>query len=124
MSGCEKGAETELEIMWTNQHGTGPLTNDRVETQVILQYMCQPYPSGKVSDINEDFQLYTIRNGGNRNTQSFRQDDREDRSPRKDRGLHEPFHYYNTYIRRTRNKGIPRTIFYPYPQTHYCPFKA
>jgi len=124
MSGCEKDAQTELEIMWTNQHGTGPLTDDRVETQVILQYMCQPYPSGKVTDINNDFQRHTIRNGGNRNTQNFRLDDREDRQAVINRGLHEPFHHYNTMLRRIRNKGISRTSFYPYPQTHCYSFKG
>ena len=120
MSGCEKDAQTELEIMWTNQHGTGPKTDDRVETQVILQYMCQPYPSGKVSDINKDFERHTIRNGGNRNTQNFRQDEREDRVTRTALGLHEPFHHYNSLLRRIRNKGIHRTHLYPYLQTHCC----
>ena len=105
MSGCDKNAATELEIMWTNQHGTGPKTDDIVETQVILQYMCQAYPSGKVNDIYKDFQLHTIRNGGNRITQRFRRDQREDRLIRKDRGLHEPKEYYNAYVRRERNKG-------------------
>lgn len=107
MSGCDKNAPTEVEIMWTNQHGTGPKTDDRVETQVILQYMCQAYLPGKmeVKDINRDFQLHTIRNGGNRNTQTFRKDQREDRQIRKDRGLHEPKEYYNAYVRRERNKG-------------------
>ena len=105
MSGCEKDGQTELEIMWTNQHGTGPKTDDRVETQVILQYMCQAYPSGKVTNINTDFLLHTIRNGGNRNTQPFRNNDREDRLIKKDRGLHEPKEYYNVYMRRERNKG-------------------
>lgn len=107
MSGCDKNAPTEVEIMWTNQHGTGPKTDDRVETQVILQYMCQAYLPGKmeVKDINKDFQLHTIRNGGNRNTQTFRKDQREDRQIRKDRGLHEPKEYYNAYVRRERNKG-------------------
>lgn len=105
MSGCDKNAATELEIMWTNQHGTGPKTDDMVETQVILQYMCQPYPKGEVKDINKDFELHTIRNGGNRNTQSFSKDQREDRLIRKDRGLNEPKEYYNAYVRRERNKG-------------------
>ncbi len=105
MSGCEKDAQTELEIMWTNQHGTGPKTDDRVETQVILQYMCQAYPSGKVTDINKDFLLHTIRNGENRNAQIFRLNDRESRFIKKDRGLHEPKEYYNANIRRERNKG-------------------
>ncbi|KAL9983515.1 hypothetical protein ACROYT_G005699 [Oculina patagonica] len=106
MSGCEKDAQTELEIMWTNQHGTGPKTDDRVESQVILQYMCQAYPSGKVTDVNQDFLLHTIRNGGNRNTQPFRLNEREDRLIKKDRGLHEPKEYYNAYMRRERNKGL------------------
>ncbi|CAH3197136.1 unnamed protein product [Porites evermanni] len=108
MSGCDKNAPTEVEIMWTNQHGTGPKTDDRVETQVILQYMCQAYLPGKmeVKDINKDFQLHTIRNGGNRNTQTFRKDLREDQQIRKDRGLHEPKEYYNAYVRRERNKGL------------------
>ena len=107
MSGCDKNAPTEVEIMWTNQHGTGLKTDDRVETQVILQYMCQAYLPGKmeVKDINKDFELHTIRNGGNRNTQTFRKDQREDRQIRKDRGLHEPKEYYNAYVRRERNKG-------------------
>ena len=105
MSGCEKDAQTELEIMWTNQHGTGPKTDDRVETQIILQYMCQAYPSGKVTNINKDFQLHTIRNGGSRNTQDFKLNQREDHQIRKDRGLHEPKEYYNAYLRRERNKG-------------------
>ena len=37
MGGCHKKAKTEVEIMWTNQHGTGPKTDDRVESQVILR---------------------------------------------------------------------------------------
>ena len=105
MSGCENEAKTELEIMWTNQHGTGPKTDDRVETQVILQYMCQPFSKLKVTDVNKDFKLYTIRNGGNRNTQRFNVNQREDRLIRKDRGLHEPKEYYHAYVRRDRNKG-------------------
>lgn len=65
MSDCDKdAAPTEVNIMWTNQHGTGPLTDDRVETQVILQYMCQPFSKEKVTDINADFDYHTIRNGG------------------------------------------------------------
>ena len=105
MSGCEEDAKTEVEIMWTNQHGTGPKSEDVVETQVILQYMCQPFPQGKVTDINSDFQLHTIRNGGNRLTQPFNPNLAENRLIKKDRGLHEPKEYYHAYIRRDRNKG-------------------
>ena len=114
MSGCDKNAVTEVEIMWTNQHGTGPKTDDRVETQVILQYMCQAYQDKmEVNDINKDFELHTIRNGGNRVAQRFKKDQREDRQIRKDRGLHEPMQYYNIYVRRERNKGKMRSTEYP-----------
>ena len=114
MSGCDKNAATEVEIMWTNQHGTGPKTDDRVETQVILQYICQAYQDKmEVNDINKDFKLHTIRNGGSRATQTFRKDVREDRQIRKDRGLHEPMQYYNTFARRERNKGKMSSAVYP-----------
>ena len=32
MSGCEEDAKTEVEIMWTNQHGTGPKSEDVAES--------------------------------------------------------------------------------------------
>ena len=109
MSGCEEDAKTEVEIMWTNQHGTGPKSEDIVESQIILQYMCQPYPQGNVTDINEDFQLYTIRNGAQRTTQRFSISMQESRVIEKDRGLHEPLAYYRSYRHRDGNKG---GIFY------------
>ena len=93
--------------MWTNQHGTGPDTNDMVETQVILQYMCQPYPQGKMAtnDVNKEFEYHTIRNGQTLTTQSFSKNARENAYIRRDRGLHEPANYYQAYYRRERNKG-------------------
>ncbi|XP_078358599.1 protein DD3-3-like isoform X1 [Oculina patagonica] len=108
MSGCDAKAKTEVEIMWTNQHGTGPKTDDRVETQVILQYMCQPYPEGKMAtaDVNREFEYHTIRNGQTLNTQNFANGARENAYIRKDRGLHEPANYYQAYFRRERNKGL------------------
>ena len=107
MSDCNGNAETEVEIMWTNQHGTGPKTDDRVESQVILQYMCQPYPEGKMAsnDTNTEFEFHTIRNGQMRNTQRFINRARENSYIQKDRGLHEPANYYQAYFRRGRNKG-------------------
>ena len=47
MSGCYDIARTEVEIMWTNQHGTGQAADHLVNSQVILQYMCQPFPDGE-----------------------------------------------------------------------------
>lgn len=107
MSGCDAKAKTEVEVMWTNQHGTGPMTDDRVETQVILQYMCQPYPEGKMSSSNvfTEFDYHTIRNGQRLNTQSFRDGVRTNAYIRKDFGLHEPGEFYQSYYRRERNKG-------------------
>ena len=107
MSGCDAKVKSEMEIMWTNQHGTGPQTDDRVETQVILQYMCQPYPEGKMgsSDVNREFLYHTIRNGQTLNTQGFANGARENAYVRKDRGLHESANYYQAYLRRERNKG-------------------
>ncbi|KAL9983507.1 hypothetical protein ACROYT_G005691 [Oculina patagonica] len=108
MSGCDDKAKSEVEIMWTNQHGTGPKTDDRVETQVILQYMCQPYPEGKMAkdDVNGEFKYITIRNGQTLTTQAFANGARENAYIRKDRGLHEPANYYQAYFRRERNKGL------------------
>ncbi|KAL9983516.1 hypothetical protein ACROYT_G005700 [Oculina patagonica] len=108
MSGCDAKAKSEVEIMWTNQHGTGPKTDDRVETQVILQYMCQPYPEGKMATNNvfNEFEYHTIRNGQTLTTQAFANGARENAYIRHDRGLHEPANYYQAYFRRERNKGL------------------
>ena len=107
MSSCDAKGKSEVEIMWTNQHGTGPKTDDRVETQVILQYMCQAYPEGKMAtnNVNNEFEYHTIRNGQTINTQDFRNGQRENSYIRRDRGLHEPANYYQAYFRRERNKG-------------------
>ncbi|KAL9983511.1 hypothetical protein ACROYT_G005695 [Oculina patagonica] len=108
MSRCDAKAKSEVEIMWTNQHGTGPKTDDRVETQVILQYMCQAYPEGKMATnvVDREFEYHTIRNGQTLNTQGFGNGGKENTYIRRDRGLHEPANYYQAYFRRERNKGL------------------
>ena len=107
MSGCSSHAKTEVDIMWTNQHGTGPKTDDRVETQVILQFMCQPFPGGKMptGDADTDYEFHTIRNGQTSGSQTFSDQTQESSSISKQLGLHEPHHYYQAYYRRYRNKG-------------------
>ena len=108
MGGCHEKAKTEVDIMWTNQHGTGPKTDDRVESQVILQYMCQPYSEGKMTsaDVNIAFDYHTVRYGQTLTQQAFAPNGaRENAYIRKDRGLHEPLSYYQAYFRRERNKG-------------------
>ena len=85
-----------------------PKTDDRVESQVILQYMCQPYPEGKMTsaDVNIAFDYHTVRNGQTLTQQVFAPNGaRENAYIRKDRGLHEPLSYYQAYFRRQRNKG-------------------
>jgi len=112
MSECGKDAKkTEVEIMWTNQHGTGQKTDDMVETQVILQYMCQDFPEqrfpdGKITSASTDFQFHTIRNGQTKTQQSFYYGYPETTYVQKTYGLHEPYYFYNTYYARERNKGL------------------
>ena len=110
MSGVDDKAATEVEIMWTNQHGTGKRADHFVESQVILQYMCQEFPDGDVplTNINSQFKFHTIRNGGATTTQAFRANQKEDADVKKTLGLHEPYNYYQSYLRRERNKGITR----------------
>ncbi|KAJ7333537.1 hypothetical protein OS493_017074 [Desmophyllum pertusum] len=114
MGGCSADVKTEVEIMWTNQHGTGPKTDDRVESQIILQYMCQEFPdykfpNGELPDKANVFTVFainTIRNGQTLPTQAFTNGGRENTFIRNDRVLHEPSNYYQSYIRRDRNKGL------------------
>ena len=107
MSGCSSHVKTEVDIMWTNQHGTGPKTDDRVETQVILQYMCQPFPGGKMptGNVDTDYEYHTIRNGQTSASNTFADQSQESSQISKQNGLHEPYNYYQAYYRRYRNKG-------------------
>ena len=117
MSGCNADANTEVEIMWTNQHGTGPLSDGQVESQVTLQYMCQ--------EDSKEFNYHTIRNGRTLATQNFREGLAERFVATTDRGLHEPFGYYNAYEGRERNKGKPDALIYtfkPWCQIINSPF--
>ena len=111
MSGFNDKAKTEVEIMWTNQHGTGKKADHFVESQVILQYMCQEFPDGDVplANINTQFEYHTIRNGGTSSTQTFRANQKESSDVKLTLGLHEPYNYYQSYLRRERNKG--RTFY-------------
>lgn len=94
--------------MRTNQHGAGPKTDDRVETQVILQYMCQPFPDGKMltGDVDADYEYHTIRNGQTATSNTFADQSPESHQISKHNGLHELYNYYQAYYRRYRNKGV------------------
>ena len=108
MSGCYDKARTEVEIMWTNQHGTGQAADHYVDSQVILQYMCQPFPDGEkpITDVNSQFKFDTIRNGQTSGIQAFASSHQEATKVSKTRGIHEPYNFYQSYNRRERNKGI------------------
>ena len=105
MSGCYEEAKTEVEIMWTNQHGTGRDADEYVDSQVILQYMCQPFPD-PLTDVSTQFKHHTIRNGVSTSRQGDVSSSREIDVVSLDTGLHEPYYYYQSYLRRERNKGI------------------
>nr|XP_058959382.1 protein DD3-3-like [Pocillopora verrucosa] len=99
MSGSKENAKTEVEIMWTNQHGTGTESADIVESQIILQYMCQEVTESK-------YKYPNIRNGEERDKQNFNAGSQENNEVKMERGLHEPLEYYRTYRRRERNKDL------------------
>ena len=101
MNGCDAKAGSEVEIEQDQR------PDDRVQSQVILPYMCQPYPEGKMtsSDVKKEFQYHTIRNGQTITTQHFTNGGVESSYIRMDRGLHEPANNYQAYIRRKRSKG-------------------
>ena len=94
--------------MWTNQHGTGQDADYFVDSQVILQYTCQPFPEGEypLTNIQTQFKHHTLRNGENENQQPLSANHKETDDVSLESGLHEPYYYYKSYLRRERNKGI------------------
>ena len=80
MSGCSSHVKTEVDIMWTNQHG---------------QYMCQPFPDGKMptGDVDADYEYHTIRNGQTATSNLFANHSPESHQISKHNGLHEPYNY-------------------------------
>jgi len=99
---------TSLILEWTTQHGFG--TNDKLNSDVIIQMMCQP-------DEGEVDALDRLRDGINIQKQGFKRNGRlsetydgfvkrKSDSVSLDKGLHESFDYYDKCKNRMRNKGL------------------
>ncbi|XP_059178656.1 protein DD3-3-like [Physella acuta] len=97
-----------LTIEWTNQHGCGGNDNTSPNKQncvLLLQYMCEDEPDSPTVD--------SMRNGVTTNTQDFTKptkttlgSERKTKDVKTDRGLHEPWDWYNKCYIRERNKGL------------------
>lgn len=115
-SGGNDQGKTFLTFEWTNQHGSGG--NDRtnphkMNSNVVLQYMCQWVPGQN----KPDGDVYTLRNGISTNTPKFKatnKKDAETQAQYKQRkngdmdintGLHESWEWYDKCKRREQNKG-------------------
>lgn len=104
--------QSYMTIEWTNQHGCGGTEDTdphKLNCNIVLQYMCQ--------EDSGDFEDEDIRNGQNTQTQNYNQinnlnegrnsaNQRESNSVQDNRGLHEPFKFYDNCYVRERNEGL------------------
>lgn len=121
-SGGNDQGKTFLTFEWTNQHGSGG--NDRtnphkMNSNVVLQYMCQWVPGQN----KPDGDVYTLRNGISTNTPKFKatnKKDAETQAQYKQRkngdmdintGLHESWEWYDKCKRREQNKGKYNALY-------------
>lgn len=115
-SGPQSKGKSFLTFEWTNQHGSGgnDINPHKMNTDVVLQYMCQLVPGQDKPDGDVD----TIRNGINTNTPKFTATNKKDAEKLseyksrkkanmdKTRGLHESWEWYDKCRRRERNGGL------------------
>ncbi|BFZ08632.1 hypothetical protein BsWGS_11671 [Bradybaena similaris] len=97
-----------LTVEWTNQHGCGGDQKNLQQKQncaLILQYMCQDDTGSPAAD--------TLRNGVTTDTQVYTKPpknnvlgSRKNTDVKADRGLHEPWDWYNKCYLRERNAGL------------------
>jgi hypothetical protein len=117
------GGQSLLTVEWTNQHGCGGNEDSdphKLNCNLVMQYMCQDrdesYSTSASLTLNEN-KLTTIRNGDNTGTQNFNNPNRltdtetqrtgvAENQVRSDRGLHEPYRWYDDCYVRERNRGL------------------
>ncbi|XP_070559547.1 protein DD3-3-like [Ptychodera flava] len=106
--------ESYLTIEWTNQHGCGGSEDNdphKTNCNMVLQYMCQEDVNSATG--SDD----TLRNGENTNTPDHtpiddlnenrnEADNRKDDDIDTDRGLQEPWQWYDKCYNRERNQGL------------------
>jgi plastocyanin len=104
-------------IEWTNQHGCGentPSNPNKLNCEMVLQFMCQP-DNGRQNDNRDNSQMRdgtsTGRNGykASRSRRGESERDfqrRENGQNRRDKGMNEPFAWYDKCDKRRRNKGL------------------
>lgn len=107
-----KNSSSFLTIEWTNQHGCGgcPRKLQKVNCNLVLQFMCQPN-DGSVPEIDK------IRAGINTDKQPFTyqplqftsisaQGNRKNKNVKNNFGLHENWEWYDRCYHRENNKGL------------------
>lgn len=112
------GAPSKLQLEWTNQHGCGgneDTNPNKLNCNFVLQFMCQP--DSTTTGHN------TIRTGVNTNRNDYKagpntpteaestfnsrkNQNKYGQNGRDERGMHEPFEWYDKCQQRTRNKGL------------------
>jgi len=99
-------ANTHLKLEWTVQHGFG--TNDKLNSNFVIQMMCQPDSDEEDVDrlkdgFRTDEQKFKKINGEESYTKYL---SRKNREVKLDRGLHENFYWYDQCSKRPRNGGL------------------
>ncbi|XP_067928510.1 protein DD3-3-like [Watersipora subatra] len=107
------GGNSYLDVEWTNQHGCGGSEDEdphKQNCQLVLQFMCQ---EESISASDDD----KIRAGTSTQTQDYngpqgatenynQKENRKNGNVKRDRGLNEPWEWYDSCYTRERNKGL------------------
>jgi len=105
-----------MDIEWTNQHGCGGNEDADPHKQncnLVMQYMCQPESVRQDDDdkirpgTDTNTQNHNRLNGNQVNTETLNQkENRKSNNVQENRGLNEPWEWYDKCYNRERNKGL------------------